>query len=260
MPISKPYKRTTRQLLDGTYSNSGNWQYLIHKDFAQDPQHYIRAFMIIQKDLINLFEFIEPCDQNLQTISFRTHELLMRTCIEIEANFTAILRKNIYSKRGNLNIDDYKIINKSHRLSTYKVSLPIWKGDKRFRKPFKEWDNNMPLKWYQAYNKSKHDRHENFDKATFDNLLDAVGGLVILLSAQFNTEDYSPNEKGLSIGPSYSYGSDDGMETGIGGYFRILFPTDWPLEERYSFQWQTLGKQPNPIDKINYDDLMNNLG
>ena len=244
-------------MLDGSYSSNGNWMYLIHKDFAQDPQHYIRAFMIIQKDLINLFEYIEPCDQNLETISFRTHELLMRVCIELEANFTAILRENIFSKTGNLNISDYKVINKTHRLSSYKVSLPIWKGDRKVRSPFKDWENDASLKWYQAYNKAKHDRHENFDKATFDNLLDAVGGLIILLSSQFNTEDYSPNEKSLSIGADYSYDSDDGMETGIGGYFRVLFPTDWPEEDRYLFDWShELINQPNAIDQINYDILL----
>lgn len=256
MKVIKPYKRISRQLLDGSYQNSGNGCYLIHKDFAQDPQHFVRAFMIIQKDLLNLFEYIEPCEQNLQTISFRTHELLMRTCIEIEANFTAILRENIYSKKGNLNIGDYEIINKSHRLSAYKFSLPVWKGDKKIRSPFKDWENGKPLKWYQAYNKSKHDRHENFDKATLDNLLDAVGGLIILLASQFNTEDYSQNSKGLGLNGNYSYNSNDGMETGIGGYFRVSFPTDWPLEERYSFQWQTLEKQENPIDQFNYDDLL----
>lgn len=235
---------------------SGNWQYLLHKEFAQDPQHYIRAFLIIQKDLINLFEYIEPSVQNLETYSFKTHELLMRTCIEIEANFTAILRENIFSKNGNLNINDYKIINKTHHLSSYKFSLHTWKGSLNVRMPFRDWKDGKPLKWYQAYNQSKHDRHENFSKATFGNLLDAVGGLFILLSSQFHTEDYSPNDKGLGIGEGYSYGTDDGMEMGIGEYFRVLFPTDWKDDEKYSFEWVELQKQPTQIDVINYDGLI----
>lgn len=115
MPLKKPYKRTCRQLLDGTYSNSGNALYLIHKDYATDPQHYIRAFLLLQKDFLELLDYVEPCDQNLPTISFRIHELLTRACIEVEANFTAILKENKYSKNPNdFNIEDYKLINFSH--------------------------------------------------------------------------------------------------------------------------------------------------
>jgi len=255
MSIIKPYKRTCRQLSDGSYSNSGNRRYLLHEDFAQDPQHYIRAYLVLQKDLINLFDYVEPCDQNLVTISFRIHELLIRACIEIEANFTAILRENIYSKKDNYKMEDYKLLNHTHRLSSYKASLPIWKGLSNIRCPFKAWENNEPLLWYQAYNKSKHDRHKNFDKATFEKLLDAMCGLSILLSSQFNDEEYSPNEKGLSIGAGYSYKGNDGFETGIGGYFRILLPKDWPVDERYDFKWSELEKTESPIDKINFDTL-----
>jgi hypothetical protein len=257
MSLNKPYKRTCRQLADGSYASNGNSSYIIHNDFAFDPQHYIRAYSIIQKDLIHLFEYIEPCDQNLDTISFRTHELLMRTCIEVEANFTAILKENIYSKEKHLNISDYKLINKTHRLSSYKIKLPVWKGEKNERTPFAEWNESPSLTWYQAYNKSKHDRHNNFNQATFDNLLNAVAGLVVILSSQFYNEDFSPNEKGLSIGQSYSYNGDDGFETGIGEYFRVYFPNDWAEEDRYSFNWHhELSQNVNPIDRINYDNLV----
>lgn len=254
MPVSKPFKRTCRQLSNGSYTNDGHWLYLLHKDFVTDPQHYIRAFLILQKDLIHLFEYVEPCDQNLQTMSFRIHELLMRTCIEIEANFTAILEENIFSKKGNLNMKDYAIIDRSHRLSAYEVALPLWLGTHRVRKPFEPWSTGGALSWYQAYNKSKHDRHHNFNKATFENLLDAMGALAVVLSAQFHDEDYSPNSKSLGVG--YGYDTGDGMETGVGGYFRIKFPTDWPLEDRYDFDWQQLRNEPKPIEQFNYDQLL----
>jgi hypothetical protein len=254
MSIPRPFKRTCRQLTDGSYSHNGHWQYLLHKDFVTDPQHYIRAFLILQKDLIHLFEYLEPCDQNLPAISFRIHELLMRACIEIEANFTAILKENIFSKKGNLTIKDYQIIDHSHRLSAYEAALPLWLGNRRTRHPFAAWQSGGTLTWYQAYNKSKHDRHGNFSKATFDHLLDAMGALVILLSAQFHDEEYSPNDKGLSIG--YAYDTGDKMETGVGGYFRIKFPKDWPLEERYGFDWQQLKIEADPIAQFDYDQLL----
>lgn len=128
MSLQKPLIRTIRQLSDGSYCNDGNWLYLLHPKYANDPQHYIRAFLIIQEDVKSLFEFVEPCDQNLNTISLKIHELLTRVCIEIEANFTAILKENKYSNTKNWNLkDDYCLIEFSHKLSAYKVKFPIWK-------------------------------------------------------------------------------------------------------------------------------------
>jgi hypothetical protein len=38
---------------------------------------------------IEAVDYVEPADQNLNTYSFRIHELLMRACIEVEANCKA---------------------------------------------------------------------------------------------------------------------------------------------------------------------------
>jgi hypothetical protein len=261
MALEKPLKRTVRQLTNGTYSNDGHWQYLLHPKYANDPQHYIRAFLIIQQDLQNLFEYVEPCDKNLPTISLRIQELLIRVCIEIEANFTAILKENKYSSNDNWNLkNDYCLIEISHKLSSYKVKFPIWKGNFNTRRPFENWASKPAkdwhvLKWYQAYNKSKHDRHLHFDKATFGNLLEAVCGLVVLLSAQFMDESYSLNTKSLGISGNYSYDFDPKFETAIGDYFRIQYPNDWAEDEKYGFNWQQIGRLQEPIDKIDFDRI-----
>jgi hypothetical protein len=261
MALSKPLKRTVRQLTNGSYKNDGHWQYLLHPKFATDPQHYNRAFLLIQEDLQKLFEYVEPCDENSDTISLRIQELLIRVCIEIEANFTAILKENNYSNKGNLNLkDDYCLIEFSHKLSSYKVKFPVWRGENHTRRPFENWSNKPNkdwhiLKWYQAYNKSKHDRQSHFDKATFDTLLNAVSGLVILLSAQFMDENYFPNSKSIGISGNYSYDYDPAMETAIGGYFRVQFPEDWLEEEKYGFKWKEIASLNEPVDKIDYDDI-----
>jgi hypothetical protein len=99
---------------------------------------YIRGFCLLQKDLEHLFEYIEPGDDNLESYSFRVHELLLRACVEVEANCKAILRENDYPKdeKGRWNMADYKKINTSHRLSSFSVKLPYWHGEQRIRRPF----------------------------------------------------------------------------------------------------------------------------
>src|SRR2546426_354380 len=140
MPITKPYYRTIRQFVNGNYVVYPYNEYIIHPSYAANPENYIRAFELIQKDLLALFESIEPADQNLPTYSFRIHELLMRACMELEANFKAILKANTCSKpAGKLNITDYFKINKSHYLSDYEVRLPYWTGTTAVWKPFDEW-------------------------------------------------------------------------------------------------------------------------
>ncbi len=59
MAINKPFKRTVRQLMDNTYSGSGNSGYIMHKDYANSPEKYIRSFLLIQDDLQKLFEYID---------------------------------------------------------------------------------------------------------------------------------------------------------------------------------------------------------
>jgi hypothetical protein len=230
--------------------------YLLHPKYAKDPWHYVRAFLLIQQDVLELFSYVEPSDTNLRTYSHRIQQLLMRSCVEIEANFTAIFLDNEYSKATsgqNLNIGDYKLINLSHRLSAYQVRIPGWKGEYGIRQPFAPWLSGCVLPWYKDYNKSKHNRHENFHLATFGSMIDAFCGLNILLSAQFMDEEYGPGSKSLSIsGASYTYEGGDEMEPSIGGMLRVKFPVDWPADERYQFTWADISSQDDPFENFNY--------
>lgn len=254
MAITKPYRRTCRQFTDGSYSEGGRWMYLLHKRYATDPRHYVRAFLLIQEDVLDLFSYVEPSDKNLETYSHRIQQLLMRACVEVEANLTAIFLDNEYATaQGNLTMQQYRLIDISHRLSSYEIRVPTWQGSKGARKPFHDWSQGAPLAWYQAYNKSKHNRHENFKLATFDALIDAFCGLSALLSAQFHDEDYSPGGKTLGLsGACYSYDGDDGMEPAIGGLLRVRFPSDWPQDQRYEFSWPQLSTSEDPFQNFDY--------
>jgi hypothetical protein len=256
MSISRPYRRTCRQFVDGKYTEGGRWQYMTHPKFAQSPEHYVRAFLLLLKDLQELFDYIEPADENLNCYSYRIHSLLLRACVEVEANCKAILKENGYTKKNkkgedvDMNMGDYKKINTTHRLSSYQVKVPYWNGTKDVRIPFSTWANGSALPWYEAYNTTKHDRHSGFKEATFDYLLDACCGVLVILSAQFETNDFSPGNTLLAM-----EGPNDGMESGIGGYFRVKFPNDWPPELRYEFDWQKLKNEPDPFHAFDYSKV-----
>ncbi len=258
MSHPKPFHRNYRPMIDGPNSAYTDWSYIVDRQYAKSPEHYVRAFLLIQSDIQRLFEFIEPSDTNLSVFSYRIHELFMRTCIEIEANFKAILSENIFTpldKNGAprpeklWKIHDYKKTNITHHLSGYKVHIPIWEGANSTFTPFKEWDIQQELSWYQAYNKSKHDRQSSFKEANLNNLLNAVSGLVALLSAQFRTQDFSPGSTVLSVSTDSYYTT----EPALGGFFHIEFPSNWTDAEKYDFDWSVLKKASDRFLKIDYN-------
>ena len=249
MPITRPYRRSCRQFTHGDYTFDGEpLPYILHPKYANSSEHYVRAFFVLSKDVQDLFDYIEPSDKNCDCYSYRTHELLLRLCIEVEANCKAILRENDYTAQAehSWNMNDYQKIEHSHYLSGYQVKFPFWQGTKAMRSPFANWrDTAKPLPWYQAYNKAKHDRHNAFSLATFEQVTDAFAGLLALLSSQFYTHDFSPGNQHLAFAPT------DGMEAGIGNYLRVKFP-EWPATERYDFAWDTIEMESDPFQNYPY--------
>lgn len=259
MSYPKPFVRNYRPVVEGPNSGYSDWAYIVDPNYCQNPEHYTRAFNIIQADLLKLFESIEPADRNGDTYSFRTHELLMRICIEVEANFKAILKENIFNPtfangpnagqerpERYWNMNDYKKINRTHRLGDYSVEFPIWRGEQNTRTPFQNWNNDGSIDWYQTYNRTKHDRINAFQDANFSVVLDAFSGLTVLLSSQFRTEDFQPGPALLAL---------ESSNVGIGGYMTVNFPTTWTEDEMYNFNWSDLKEEAERFERIDYNNL-----
>jgi hypothetical protein len=56
MSETKPFHRNFRGIKEGYNSGYSSWAYVNDRDYAKNPEHYTRAFGIIQADLIKLFE------------------------------------------------------------------------------------------------------------------------------------------------------------------------------------------------------------
>lgn len=258
MTQSKPFFRTVRAMKQ----NPRAAEYILDKSYASDPLHYIRAYLLIQSDLLRLFEYIEPSDESEKSFSYRIHALLMRTCIEVEANLKAIMTANTYTPKMTrkhkptdvtkpiFNMHVYKKVNASHRLSSYEVILPIWNGQNGRFRPFRDWaEKDKQIKWYVAYNNSKHDRQEKFKEANLKSLVNAVAGLLVLISAQFRREDFAAGPTGLiTTGDEYHE-----FESATGSLFRIKYPDNWEDNEIYDFDWQTLKDDDEKFARFNYD-------
>jgi hypothetical protein len=185
----------------------------------------------------------------------------MRTCVEVEANFKAILEENTSTAppKRSLNMTDYRKVDATHHLSSYEVMLPIWNGTPPILKPFEPWKSarglpnpgGLSLPWYQAYNASKHDRQDEFKKANFENLVMAVAGLLVLVSSQFLNVEFGAGSTSLALS-GHDYHP---LEASTGSLFRIKYPDDWLDTERYDFDWSVLTTQTDRFEKIDYDAI-----
>ncbi|MGL4636840.1 MAG: hypothetical protein ACRCWF_12730, partial [Beijerinckiaceae bacterium] len=225
MALTSPFKRTVRPFKDGEYAGMNDRKAFVRMpSYSIDPRSYIRGFLVLQRDIRFLFETIHPASQNLNTYSEHIGILFTRACFEVETNLSAILRENGYLKGSNLTIDDYKKIEISHKISEYEILLPEWHGGTYQVKPFDAWKDGSKLIWYSDYNKFKHDRVENLEKATFQNLIDAWCGLFALISAQFFLDEMSIEKQVIGWGHSLA---PNEFWHGAGGYLKVKFPTSW---------------------------------
>lgn len=262
MTIEKPYKRIARPF---QISSNPSWHgtVLPSKSHIADPRYASgqihsnrRAFQILEKDLIQVFEYIEPADKNRAVHSHRLYALLLRACTEFEANCKSILIDNQYLRDngkqrggGNANINDYRKINQPTKLSEYEVRIPFWSVEsgstslKTF-KPMDSWDANQNLNWYQSYNEVKHNRHDQTkfkEHATLENVIRAIGGVFVILFAQFNTLAFNNGRKASSC--SYE---PDGWITPDNSIFMLKPPQSWEESDCYNFDWKTLKRETNP--------------
>lgn len=249
-----PYHRCYRPLVHRANSDSFERCYLLDDDYSERPYSYTRAFLQLQKEMENLFLYVAPADKNLKSYSYHIHELLIRICIEIEANFKAIFAENHYSKQEKeYTIKDFWKINASHKLSEYKVKMPSWEGKNNVFEPFAGWKLSTSLPWYRAYNRSKHNRDKCFKEANLKNLMDAFCGLYVVLTAQFDSYDYISGHVVIVLGGKDSYYEG---EFGLGDMLQTIYP-EWHDDEKYDMDWSIACEKPDRFRKFDYDGVEN---
>jgi hypothetical protein len=264
MGIEKPYHLTVRPFSLYDFTSGRKSQYIRHNKYSSNASTYIRSYMILHNELIELLNYIEPASGNLKTYSLKVQDLMVRVCTELESNFKSILSLNKYSRKtSSMTIRDYYMLQYSHQIGNYSVKFPIWSGNvmDAVRQPFRGWwqpdDKEKPWKlgWYQSYNLTKHDKANNLNEASLENLIDAFSALCIVISAQYMDTVFTLRYEPLVVTSGYQ----DGFDDAIGGYFGIKYAGMWPDDEYYDFDWESLKTADEPIQQFDYDELRKTL-
>lgn len=261
MSLEKPYYLTYRPNERDPFNNN----YYMHRPkYVKDAVQYVRIAQLLYKDFEELFDYVEPSDKNKDCYSFRIYELLLRACTEVESNMKGILVANGYKKGKEKYFckSDYLKLEKTHHLPEYEVLIPNWSGELRKRIPFANWkgktegdSDTTKMGWYDAYNTVKHNRQNEFNKASLENAIDAYCGLLVLLTSQFYDAYFAEDRKPDVLGDGPTILNDHEKEAGfistIGAPFEIKLP-NWPEEEKYNFDWGEIKGTPEPYAKLKF--------
>jgi hypothetical protein len=161
---------------------------------------YWTVYKNLEKELIELSNFIHIDDKQLNIYSIKIAELLLRTAVEIES-----ISKTLYFQNGGTKLDDINLFFDTDCLDLLETKWQLSKKQVQVSAPnfyFSITENQIltPLKkankrgasssdWQKAYQAIKHNRVTSLSKANLKNLIRSMGALYIL-NIYYNDNQY----------------------------------------------------------------------
>ena len=155
--------------------------------YARAWSQSVQAARNLFVDMHDVFRCVEPSAANHAAYGHRIRELLMLACTEVESACKHVLEANNYKRSGHWNTTDYVKLLAPMRLDEWELALAMH-GDFGLIKPFAGWTAAQPtpsLTWYAAYNAVKHERESAFQRGTLEAMVQALGAVFVMVSAQF---------------------------------------------------------------------------
>src|SRR5262249_10923439 len=147
-----------------------------------------QSLLLLIERLDQILLFVEPTEQSLATHSHKARELLILACTEVEAQWKHYLQRGgVTPPKAGFTMNEYVKLCGPLHLEEYEVTLPRYDGVPPAR-PFSGWSAAAPtqtIPWYEAYNKTKHDRKAHFAAATLLACIQAIAANIVLFSVRF---------------------------------------------------------------------------
>ncbi|WP_072617494.1 hypothetical protein [Pandoraea vervacti] len=158
-----------------------------------------QALRILVEKLDEILLFIEPSPTGLKSYGHKTRELLILACTEIENSWVRYLSLAGHST-GRFTTNHYVRLLGPLHLADYEIAFALFDGLPALR-PFLGWSSTSPtatLPWYDAYNKTKHDRATHFSLATLENCLHALAAAIALFCVRYSPFPLIAEQSSLS--------------------------------------------------------------
>ena len=152
----------------------------INHSESESPIHW-RQFLALEEDLLRVTRYVEFSNENFKTYSIELASLLLGAGSEIDVVAKQICKKLKRSSKAN-NIGQYgnQIAAAIPTVGKFKLLLPKYGLELN---PWVNW-SAKPRKnpdWWKSYNNVKHERHNHYNEANLENVLNAIGGLYVLV-------------------------------------------------------------------------------
>lgn len=180
------------------------------KLFSQEVRMLQAQYLILEKELMETFEYVYPCDKHLKVYSAKYAQIINGAC-----NLFELIAHQIYNKIyvcDRIDILNFLTLDLFLDLKTSDIECFSLIGDfsdkNKIFEPFDEftWDGKSCIQmvptWWSAYNKIKHSSSSYMKHANLKNALRAMCGVAILL--------YKVYGPGVTIGKARWYEIIDG--------------------------------------------------
>ncbi|MFI8008664.1 hypothetical protein ACIF8R_00520 [Acinetobacter sp. ABJ_C4_1] len=147
-----------------------------------------QALLILLDKLDDIFLYVEPDQNGAQSFGHKSRELLILACTEVENMWVSLFNKTgtPAANGRTFTTQDYVKLLPKLCLGEFQISFKNY--NVRKFKPFINWNASHPtqsLSWYDAYNKTKHDRKNFFSCATLENVMDAITANIVMYCAKY---------------------------------------------------------------------------
>lgn len=149
-----------------------------------------QALRLLVEKMDEILLYIEPDSASLNTYSHKTRELLILACTELENFWMSYMKKSgVQPLNGRtFTTKDYVKLKDKLHLKEFEFELKTYSSVPLLR-PFEQWDDANPtatLPWYEAYNKTKHDRSAYFSLSTLLNCINAVVANLVMHCVKYS--------------------------------------------------------------------------
>lgn len=179
--LHEPGEVVSRVWRPGLYFKKERHQALETNDYLQRTAE--QALRILIEKLDEILLYIEPTQAGLQSYGHKSRELLILACTEVENLWVQYMRIAGVEPNGrSFNTNDYVRLLVPLNLADYVVRFKLI-NNSDLVSPFSGWNPKSPTKsliWYDAYNKTKHDREMHFAEATLTNCLHAISAVIVM--------------------------------------------------------------------------------
>lgn len=136
-------------------------------------------FLALEKDVERMARFVEFAGKNFGTYSIEMAHLFLAAASEVDV-VAKQLCSQIDAEANPCNIEQYRPILRRNlpQLERSFVTIPRYGLT---LEPWSNWQRDDTPDWWRDHNKVKHQRGEHFQKANLQNVLNAMGGLFLLV-------------------------------------------------------------------------------